>query len=169
MTDYYQHQYQAPAIGMRNPDDLTRPLYGASFGEATKRFFKSAFRYQGRASQSEYWWTWLLYVILFVAVFASSLIGGALENTVPVLSWIFLCLAIAGLLLGLAMGVANIALSVRRLHDANASGWWYLLVCVVGIVPMIGAVGPIVIGVLASNPAGIRFDQRDPSVQSAQV
>lgn len=144
---------------VRDPADLTLPLYGASFSEATIRFFKSMFRYRGRASQSEYWWPWLLQLIALAVGIAFAIVSGATEADAPAVSGVFVGLAIAAFAFGfLVVGVGFIALSVRRLHDANASGWWYLLIIVAGIVPCIGAVGPIIIGVLSTNPAGARFD-----------
>ncbi|SMX99480.1 Protein of unknown function (DUF805) [Brevibacterium aurantiacum] len=42
--------------GAASPEDLSLPLYGASFGQAVKRFFKKYTHFSGRASRSEFWW-----------------------------------------------------------------------------------------------------------------
>lgn len=55
---------------------------------------------------------------------------------------------------GLATIIPSIALGVRRLHDANFSGWLLLLV----LVPFLGALAILVFTLLPSNPAGQRFD-----------
>ncbi|SKV78147.1 Predicted membrane protein [Mycobacteroides abscessus subsp. massiliense] len=46
-------------LGATDPRDLTLPLYGATFGQAITRFFRSYARFSGRASRSEYWWVML--------------------------------------------------------------------------------------------------------------
>jgi uncharacterized membrane protein YhaH (DUF805 family) len=59
------------------------------------------------------------------------------------------------ILFGLATLVPSIAISVRRLHDGNFSGWLYLLI----LIPILGALAIIVLMLLPSNPAGARFDK----------
>lgn len=55
----------------------------------------------------------------------------------------------------LATIVPSLALTVRRLHDVNMSGWLVLL----GLVPFLGALALLVFMILPANPAGQRFDQ----------
>ena len=67
--------------------------------------------------------------------------------------------AIVGLILAVILGLATIvpslALSVRRLHDSNKSGWLLLL----GLIPFVGGIILLVFMVLGPDPAGQRFDQ----------
>ena len=54
-----------------DPHDLTLPLYGAPFGPALSRFFRSYVRFSGRASRSEFWWpvlAWNLVLLLLAVV-----------------------------------------------------------------------------------------------------
>ncbi|MET3176661.1 UNVERIFIED_ORG: uncharacterized membrane protein YhaH (DUF805 family) [Arthrobacter sp. UYCu721] len=53
------------------------------------------------------------------------------------------------------MIVPSLALTVRRLHDVNQSGWLILL----GLIPFLGAIALLVFVLLPSNPEGQRFDQ----------
>jgi uncharacterized membrane protein YhaH (DUF805 family) len=56
-----------------------------------------------------------------------------------------------GLLSGLytlAVLIPSIAVSVRRLHDTNRSGWWLLI----SLVPLVGAIVLLVFLVLDSQP-----------------
>ncbi|ADG80753.1 Inner membrane protein yhaI OS=Tsukamurella paurometabola (strain ATCC 8368 / DSM / CCUG 35730/ CIP 100753 / JCM 10117 / KCTC 9821 / NBRC 16120 / NCIMB 702349 / NCTC 13040) OX=521096 GN=Tpau_4184 PE=4 SV=1 [Tsukamurella paurometabola] len=159
---YQQYDYAPPAPA-RDPNNLDLPLYGASFGEAIKRFFRSYFRYRGRASQSEYWWPFLanaiVVVVSYVLMFLSFATAsdpdnmGAVSTAIMIVSFTGFFFAVV------VMGIGYIALSVRRLHDANASGWWYLLVVVGGLIPLLGVAGPIIVGVLSSSRAGCRFDR----------
>ena len=92
--------------------------------------------FSGRATRSEYWW-WVLALILLMLVL--GVVDGAL--LAPVMGFERFS-AEAGqpisLLASLALLLPSIAVSVRRLHDIDRSGWWYLI----GLVPI---VGPIVL------------------------
>ena len=51
---------------MSNTSDaliLSRPLYGANFGQAVGRFFRKYATFTGRASRSEFWWVRLFLVL----------------------------------------------------------------------------------------------------------
>lgn len=43
--------------------------------------------------------------------------------------------SLLGALFSLAVLLPNIAVGVRRLHDLDKSGWWYLLI----LIPLVGA------------------------------
>jgi len=49
--------------------------------------------------------------------------------------------------------VASIALSVRRLHDADHTGWWWLI----GWVPLIGWIIVLVFYLQPSTPGPNRY------------
>jgi uncharacterized membrane protein YhaH (DUF805 family) len=68
--------------------------------------------FSGRASRAEYWWFYLLTIV-------AGLVGGLLDRLVggQVVSWI----------LNLFLLVPWIAVSVRRLHDIDRTGWWLLI------------------------------------------
>jgi uncharacterized membrane protein YhaH (DUF805 family) len=40
----------------------------------------------------------------------------------------------------LALAIPNLAVAVRRLHDTNRSGWWYLI----SLIPIAGPIASIV-------------------------
>ncbi|MBU3012369.1 DUF805 domain-containing protein [Polaribacter vadi] len=87
--------------------------------------------FKGRARRKEYWMFFLFQILIIVLlsliiIFSS---GGFDSNEEPS--------DIGLIILGfyfLATLIPTIAVSVRRLHDTNRSGWWYLLV----IIPYIG-------------------------------
>lgn len=83
--------------------------------------------FNGRATRSEYWYFTL---INFVAIFALSFIDGFVG--------IFSINGNVGLFAGLyslLVLVPYLAVTVRRLHDTNRSGWWLLL----EFVPVLGS------------------------------
>jgi len=60
----------------------------------------------------------------------------------------------------LAIIIPGIAVTVRRLHDRDMSGWWYLGVAVLGQVPYLGALiqlGFLVLMCLPGTPGPNRF------------
>lgn len=157
--------------GAASPDDLSLPLYGASFGQAVKRFFKNYVNFKGRASRSEYWFAALFVFLLLLIPGILSGIGAAQTlsaaagsidpatgqmNSVAagggsVLSMIGGTLSA---LIGLALFIPQLAISWRRLHDANLAGpFWFL-----GLIPFVGGIILIVLMVLPSKPEGQRFD-----------
>ncbi|MDQ0616755.1 DUF805 domain-containing protein [Arthrobacter globiformis] len=150
MTYTPQQEYSRPA----NDPPLSAPLYGASAPEAVIRFFKKYATFSGRASRSEYWW-WVLVnnivTIVFYLILGSTDLN-ATDETSPGLQ-------IALILLGvwmLATVIPGAALLVRRLHDANLSGWMSLL----GLIPLIGAIILLVLVLMGPEPDGQRFDYR---------
>lgn len=139
---------------------LSRPLYGASFGQAVSRFFRKYATFTGRASRSEFWWVRLFLVILSVVIAlpASVIVGLTSErrfNGTLVYSPVGIAAIVVAILIGVALLVPEIALTVRRLHDANYSGWYYLL----GLVPSVGGIIILILTVSASRPEGARFDR----------
>lgn len=114
--------------------------------------------FSGRSRRSEYWWffvfTALVSIVLMLIMFGGAfdtLMAMAEERTpsfenVGPLFWIGLVLLAV---FGLATIIPSIAVGVRRLHDLNVSGWWYLAYivggAVVGEIPVIGPVlGPLI-------------------------
>mgnify|MGYP003125701697 CR=1 FL=1 len=138
-------------------NSLELPRYGAKFGEAIQRFFKKYATFSGRASRSEYWWVALFSVIVSIVAQIITTVGG-ISTADPATGDPGMG-AMAGtvitILFGLATLVPSIAISVRRLHDGNFSGWLYLLI----LIPILGALAIIVLMLLPSNPAGARFDK----------
>ena len=90
--------------------------------------------FSGRASRSEYWIWWGFVVVVAVAIGSIALLLGTTGSLV------------AGLV-GLALFLPNLAVTVRRLHDGGRSGWWLLLV----LIPFIGALIIIVFLLLDSE------------------
>ncbi|WP_431279607.1 DUF805 domain-containing protein [Leifsonia poae] len=140
---------------------LWLPLYGASFGDAVRRFFRKYTDFTGRASRSEFWWWWLLSVLIAV-VFEILLltlgnVGGVTTSdgtrALGPISWILL---VAYLIWVVVIVTPSIALIWRRLHDANLAGPFFFL----GFIPVIGGILLLVFYLLPSKPEGARFDRQ---------
>ena len=102
-----------------------------NFLNAVKSFFVRWNDFKTRSSRSEYWWATLFSVLVSLA---SDLINVAIASTPSALSFIIAILVIIFLIF---MMIAGIALAIRRLHDLDKSGWWYLLILtIIGIIPL---------------------------------
>jgi len=88
--------------------------------------------FQGRASRSEYWWYTLAFLLLAVAV---NIVEGAV--LAPMLGFETFDPAAGNpmsMIVSLALFLPTLAVAIRRLHDVDRSGWWYLI----GFIPIIG-------------------------------
>ena len=102
-----------------------------NFLNAVKSYFVRWNDFKTRSSRSEYWWATLFSVLVSLA---SDLINVAIASTPSALSFIIAILVIIFLIF---MMIAGIALAIRRLHDLDKSGWWYLLIfTIIGIIPL---------------------------------
>lgn len=152
----YQQQQTVPA-GSAVP--LWAPYYGAPIGEAARRFFKKYATFTGRASRSEYWWWTLISVVVSIVLNIVMSVAGSAGATVSDSGTMVPGPgAIVGVILlviwGLAVIVPSLALVVRRLHDANFSGWLILI----GLVPFLGGLALLIFMFLPPKPEGQRFD-----------
>jgi uncharacterized membrane protein YhaH (DUF805 family) len=96
-----------------------------NFIEAIKSGFRNYVGFRGRAARSEYWF-WVLFVILLSIVawlIDMTLFGFNTTGVNPV-----------SVIAALATFLPGLAMSIRRLHDIDRSGWWVLL----GLIPLIG-------------------------------
>jgi uncharacterized membrane protein YhaH (DUF805 family) len=111
-------------------------------------FFNAYKRYadfNGRARRKEYWMFYLFYMItLIILSFIDGFLGAySTESGMGLLSGIFLLVSI----------VPYIALTTRRLHDTNRSGWWQLII----LIPIIGPIVLLVFLVLKATEGENRF------------
>jgi uncharacterized membrane protein YhaH (DUF805 family) len=97
------------------------------FGEAVASCFRNYANFSGRARRSEFWFFRLFVTLVFVGSFVLIAIVGAATGRPDQASPIATVLTLALAIFWLAMFVPDLAVSARRLHDTDRSGWWYLL------------------------------------------
>lgn len=118
---------------------LWQPLKGASPADAFGRFWRKYATFSGRASRSEFWWWFLIDIVIGVVL---SIVVTVLDHVSPA-SFGFITY-----IWGLVIIVPWLALLWRRLHDANLSGWWalspFVLLVIGGILFVIRAVTLII-------------------------
>jgi uncharacterized membrane protein YhaH (DUF805 family) len=151
-----------PACGTAQPEAATGSLPTALIPEgwhktdapplglisSVGRCFQHYAGFQGRATRGEYWWwalfltimnavVFVLYYPAFLAIFQAA--SQALPGTpppLPVLTAYDSAISAFGSLLQLALFLPTLAVTVRRLHDVNKSGWAFFI----GLIPLIGPI-----------------------------
>ena len=103
--------------------------------------------FNGRAQRKEYWMFVLFNIIISIVLsFVEGMIGTK---------------GIIAILYGLALLIPGIAVSVRRLHDTNHSGWWLLI----DFVPIIGIIILLVFMVRDSQSGENRYGPNPKEVK----
>lgn len=102
--------------------------------------------FNGRAQRQEYWFFVLFNLIITVVLgFVEGLAGSP---------------GVLSLIYGLAVLVPSLAVTVRRLHDSDRTGWWIFI----GLIPLIGAIVLLIFMLLDSTPGK---NQYGPSPKAA--
>jgi uncharacterized membrane protein YhaH (DUF805 family)/uncharacterized RDD family membrane protein YckC len=101
--------------------------------------------FSGRARRKEYWYFILFSVIMIIPITVIDYVTGTFNAKVG--------MGLLGAIYMLAVWIPNIAVSVRRLHDTDRSGWWLLII----LVPLIGFIVLLVFTVKDSDPRENRF------------
>lgn len=146
--------YGHPGAYQRPPQRFgSQPGVPVGFAEAVRRFYAQYAQFSGRASRSEYWWV-MLYQ-LGVGLTLSALTSAVETSAGGEPAVLGLLLALVAFAFGLVNLVPSLAVAVRRLHDVDLSGWFYLL----GLVPLVGGLILLVLLLLPPKPGGARFDR----------
>ena len=122
-------------------------------------WYREAFRkyatFEGRARRKEYWYFALGNALaICVLAFIDGMIGTwDPDAEIGLLSGLF----------ALAVFIPGIAVSVRRLHDTDRPGWWFL----VNLVPIVGWLVMLVFACLDSQPGANRYGPNPKGVIGA--
>ena len=83
--------------------------------------FNKYFDFETRSSRKEFWYWQLFRILMFLSITYLESLG--LSGLLFISNFIFL--------------IPEVAVSIRRLHDINKSGWWILLtLTIIGIIPL---------------------------------
>ena len=105
--------------------------------------------FNGRASCKEFWAVILFSVLISFALQLLYTLGFAISDNLGLL------LALPFVIFSLGMVIPQLAVSVRRLHDTDKSGWWLVL----SFIPIFGTIALIVLFSLASSESDNRFGE----------
>jgi len=97
------------------------------FVESIKTCFSKYFVFSGRATRSEYWYFNLFYILgSIIAKGADIAADIAPGDSHSIVELIFIFAIISPFL----------SVAIRRLHDVNRSGWWWLIpLTIIGLIP----------------------------------
>ena len=98
-----------------------------NFFNAIKICFSKYVTFAGRASRSEYWYFYLFFTVgAIITTIIDIIIFPDLVGAFSPLSKVF----------SLALLLPFVAVTARRMHDVNRSGWWQLIpLTIIGIIP----------------------------------
>ena len=101
-------------------------------------FIDKGTTFSGRASRSEFWWFQLFCCLFYIlAQSASSDSAERLitqNESLMALAAVIFFVVFVFIPVVVMMTIAQISVTVRRLHDINRSGWWQLII----FVPIVG-------------------------------
>ncbi|QDU16294.1 Inner membrane protein YhaH [Gimesia maris] len=94
--------------------------------------------FSGRARRKEYWMFFLFNILIS---FVIGILGAIIGETGGLIT-----VSLSGLY-SLFIFIPSIAVTVRRLHDTNRTGWWILI----GLIPFFGAIILFIFMILDSD------------------
>ncbi len=112
--------------------------------------------FSGRSRRKEYWYFVLFNIVVSIVLgWIDALLGtrGSYAGA-GLLSGIY----------GLAVIIPSLAVTVRRLHDIDRSGWWILI----NLIPLIGTIVLLVFAVSEGTPGTNRYGP-NPKEGTARV
>ena len=109
------------------------------------KVLKNYVGFEGRARRKEFWMFVLFNFIVTIVLMVIDSVLGTMNAKIG--------LGMLSGLYGLATFLPNLAVSVRRLHDIDRSGWWLLI----AFIPLIGAIMLIVWYATEGNRSDNRF------------
>ncbi len=110
--------------------------------------------FSGRARRKEYWMFVLFYLIFTIVLGVIDSILGIGEEGGGLLSGLFV----------LAMLIPSLAVTFRRLHDTDRSGWWLLI----GFVPLIGSIVILVFMIQDSQPGENQYGTNPKATEAPE-
>ena len=143
--------------------------------------FKRYAEFSGRSRRMEYWMfallnaivvTVLMFIVLGAGGAAGVLEADAAGDPVAGMSALFGGLGIIIIIYALAILLPSIAVTVRRLHDRDMSGWWYLGAIIGGMIPLVGilvSIAFLVLMALPGTPGPNRFGPDPKGVGEAET
>ena len=108
--------------------------------------------FSGRSRRKEYWFFVLFAVIISIVLGVIDTMIGTQAGGIGILSGIY----------ALAILIPSIAVSVRRLHDIDKTGWWILI----GFIPLIGTIILLIFAFLPGTAGDNKYGA-DPKAAAA--
>lgn len=103
--------------------------------EAYKLLFTNYINFSGKSSRAEYWWVYLVNLMIEVLLFILSLIvfTALTKDATGILIGFIIGYLLASMY-GLIILIPSVALATRRYRDAGVSPWWLLILSLAAII-----------------------------------
>jgi len=113
--------------------------------------------FSGRSRRAEYWYFVLVNLIVVIVLSLIDTLLGTFNvvQGVGLLSGIY----------GLAVLIPSLAVTVRRLHDIDRTGWWIFI----NLIPLIGTIVLLVFAVTDGTPGSNRYGPNPKEVAARVV
>ena len=122
--------------------------------------------FTGRARRTEFWMFTLVSVLVSIVL---GIVDAALRSAIVYDNGAMVSFSpgLLGGLYGLAVLIPTLAVTVRRLHDTDRSGWWILI----GLIPFVGSIVLLVLVCLEGTRGPNRHgtDPKQPVTAGAQT
>ena len=109
--------------------------------------------FSGRARRQEYWMFLLINLIVSIAIGMFSTVAGMTSES---------GMSILSLLYSLGILVPSLAVTVRRLHDTDRSGWWIFI----SLIPLVGVIVLFIFMVLDSQEGSNEYGPNPKEVKT---
>lgn len=113
---------------------------------AIRSFFKGYANFSGRSTRPEFWWVWLLNMVIFFPAYYSLFTGVEFDNPIMNIALFSMCI-----ILFIVEFVPLLALIVRRLRDVGIH-WAYIFIV---FVPL----GAVTLLIMLAMPSQ-RFEEK---------
>ena len=94
-----------------------------------KVYLKNYANFSGRARRAEFWYFTLASFLIYIIFAVLTAITGVAIDGSPLLAIVFA-------IFYLSLIILTLAVTVRRLHDINKSGWYYFI----SLIPLVGSI-----------------------------
>ena len=101
--------------------------------------------FNGRSRRKEFWFFVLINLLISIVLTSIDAMLGTFEPAIGI--------GLFGGIYALAVLLPSLAVSVRRLHDSDRSGWWMLI----SLIPLIGPIVLFIFMVQNSSPGENKF------------
>lgn len=110
--------------------------------------------FSGRARRKEFWYYSLFSIILLILAIVLDNVLGTTMDPLPYGAFY--------VLIGLAMFLPGLSVSIRRLHDVGKSGWFYLI----GVIPIIGSIWLLILFLTGGDPGDNEYGADPKAVEA---
>ena len=110
--------------------------------EAYKNYWKNGVNFNDRATPGEYWWPILVNLIITI-ILCIPMFGGIISMIYHESTSGFASFGVFGIILAiffLANFLPALSVTIRRLHDIGLNWITFLLIIIVGFIPVVGTV-----------------------------